>query len=104
MSNSYHACNQSMRPVRGLPVLERTRICTERSYRGPDRHTIVARSAVCTPAPRARAAADRAVVDLREYEDQCGAVRVARTRRRLALAVGNLPPQFHPRLRERHRG
>src|SRR4051812_15739051 len=80
-----------------------THICTQRSYRGADRHTIVARSALRTLAPRARAAADRAVVDLGQYEDQRRPLRGARTRRRLALAVGHLSAQFHPRLRERHR-
>ncbi|MCU1384151.1 MAG: hypothetical protein JWL71_2848 [Acidobacteria bacterium] len=56
-----------------------------------------------SPAPRARAAPDCAVVDLRQYKNQRRAVRSARTRRCVAVAVRHLSPKLHPRVCQRHR-
>lgn len=90
-------------PNGAFPYSTGTRNCTQRSYRGSGQRTTLHRIALRTPAPGARTATDCAVVDRREHQDQRLPVRIARARRRVAVAVGHLSTQLHPRVRRRHR-
>ena len=73
------------------------------AYRDPDRRSSFTGISLRTFAPRAGASADRAVIDLGEYQNQRRPLRVARTGRRVTLAVRYLSPELHSRVCERDR-